>query len=147
MGRANSIPQVQIELMKQGRPEIAKSTISGYLKVARERLTAEDDKLRAARREIVLRALLSDAAAISKALKDDKIKPRWSDRLRCLELVADLVGDVPPVVAGPELPGEDEDELSEKSADELDQLIVELLGRSKDAPEELVASSSTEAEK
>jgi len=124
-GRGGSIEELQFGLEKSGREKLPSTTVRGYMKIAKERLTREDDSTRTARREIMVRALLSDAAIISRKLEEAGVEPRWSDRIACLKLLDDVLEKATPIV-GPVMPDDDTEDLTDKTPEQLDKMIAEL---------------------
>lgn len=131
-GRASTTDEVIIALAERGRPGLADSTVRGYMREARKRLTQEHESLRAARREIVIRALLNDASIVSRLLKEKDVAPRWSDRIAILKLLGENLGEPAPVV-GPPMPDDDVDDIGNKSEEELNKMLAELMENAGDA--------------
>ena len=131
-GRGSSPAEVALALAERNRPDIGESTIRTYMREARARLTAEHESLRSARREILIRSLLSDAAVIQRKLNENGVVPRWQDRVATLKLLAEIIGVGEPGIGAPKLPDDDVD-LNEKNEDELDAMIASLLEQAGDA--------------
>ena len=127
-GRAMDIGALQSALQESGIV-VSTRTVVTYGNEARKRLTSADDELRAARREILTRKVLSLDAALAAGIAKHDVVPSWADRVACLRLLRDIVGVDPGPSAKPAVDPA-EFELEKKNEKELDTLLVEMLKKS-----------------
>jgi len=125
----SSRAEIRDALAKAGRPGIADRTIDGYCKIVRERRAAERDEDRAVRRSHEISAAYKMERVILGLLLKHKVVPTWRDLQNAKALRIKVEG----LDAKSDLRGTVDDEMEEHNAEQLDELMLELLERSESA--------------